>query len=262
MLTKIKKSIPRKWRIALLKMKYKGNGYYCNCCNSDIKHFIPGNPSPKVIKEKEIIGAGYYEHDVCPVCKSSYRQRSVMVYLHQSGILEKDIQVLHVAPEPSLHYVFTGRKNITYRCGDIEPEKYRYYAKAQYLNLLELAFGDNTFDLIVCNHVLEHIEDDLKAMKELFRVLKPGGTAVLQVPISWKSEKTFEDPSVRNPEERLQLFGQSDHVRIYGKDYIDRLQKAGFIVELSEPGKYERLYSDKFPKLMLDPRDKIFACKK
>lgn len=262
MLTKIKKIIPRKLRITLLKMKYKGKSYYCNCCNSDIKYFIPGNPSPKVIEEKEIIGAGYHKHDVCPVCKSSYRQRSVMVYLDQSRILEKETELLHVAPEPSLHYVLTGKKNIHYMCGDIEPEKYRYYAKAQYVNLLELTFSDNRFNLIICNHVFEHIEDDLKAMKELFRVLKPGGTAILQVPISWKISATFEDPAVKSPEERLQLFGQADHVRIYGKDYIERLKKAGFIVEIFKPGQYDKLYNGKFNKLMLDNRDRIFVCKK
>ena len=262
MLNRLKRLIPRNFRISLLQKKYKGDAFYCNCCKSDIKTFIPGNPSAEAVEKHEITGAGYHEFDVCPVCKASYRQRSVMVYLEAQQILKEKIKVLHVAPEPAFSYVFQKQKNITYICGDLEPERYWYYVKAQYINLLDINFPSDTFDLIVCNHVLEHIENDTEAMKELYRVLKPGGIAILQVPISWKLDSTFEDFNITSPEERLKAFGQQDHVRIYGGDYTERLEKCGFHTELFDPESVSALYGDKFEKLRLDPRDKIFVSTK
>jgi len=100
------------------------------------------------------------------------------------------------------------------------------------IDIKDINFEDNFFDVIICNHVLEHIVDDRKAMCELFRVLKPGGEAILQVPISKYNKKTFEDFSIILPEEREKYFGQKDHVRIYGKDYKNRLERIGFKVEL------------------------------
>ena len=99
------------------------------------------------------------------------------------------------------------------------------------IDVLNIPFDPNYFDLIICNHVLEHIQNDIDAMKELFRVLKLNGKAILQVPISKNSEKTFEDFSVTDPKERENIFGQFDHVRIYGQDYTKRLESVGFSVE-------------------------------
>jgi SAM-dependent methyltransferase len=99
------------------------------------------------------------------------------------------------------------------------------------MNVLDIPFPDNSFDLVICNHLLEHVPNDMDAMKELLRVLKVGGEAILQVPISKNSAKTIEDWSVTTPEERERAFGQFDHVRIYGQDYTDRLTLAGFKVE-------------------------------
>ena len=97
-------------------------------------------------------------------------------------------------------------------------------------DICALPFEDNSYDLILCNHVLEHIPNDLKAMKELYRVLKPRGTAILQVPLEEGRENTFEDDSIIDQQERTRIFGQYDHVRVYGQDYYNRLQKAGFKV--------------------------------
>jgi len=100
------------------------------------------------------------------------------------------------------------------------------------IDITNINFENDYFDFIICNHVLEHIADDQKAMRELFRVLRPGGEAILQVPISKYNKKTFEDFSIILPEEREKYFGQKDHVRIYGKDYKNRLERIGFKVEL------------------------------
>ncbi len=100
------------------------------------------------------------------------------------------------------------------------------------MDITNIAYGDNSFDAILCVHVLEHVMDDQTAMSELFRVLKPGGWAILQSPIDLNRDKTFEDPNIVLPEDRERIFGQNDHVRIYGRDYEDRLAKAGFALKV------------------------------
>ena len=117
-------------------------------------------------------------------------------------------------------------KNLNYTTADLYAPKVDVKA-----DILDLPFEDNTFDLIFCNHVLEHIEDDAKAMSELYRVMKPGGMGIFQIPQEIEREKTFEDFSITSPEERAKHFGQYDHVRVYGRDYFDRLRKAGFTVK-------------------------------
>ncbi|MBT8269766.1 MAG: methyltransferase domain-containing protein, partial [Bacteroidia bacterium] len=98
-------------------------------------------------------------------------------------------------------------------------------------DICDLPFDDDSYDFIICNHVLEHIPDDRKAMSELLRILKPGGRAILQIPQDMEREETYEDPSITDPKEREKHFGQYDHVRVYGRDYFDRLRSVGFKVE-------------------------------
>jgi len=114
-----------------------------------------------------------------------------------------------------------------YISGDLNPLK-----AEKVIDVTNIQFHDNYFDFIICNHLLEHIQDDRKAMRELFRVLRPKGFAILQVPISKYNKETFEDFSITSPEERKKYFGQKDHVRIYGKDYKERLESVGFKVNL------------------------------
>ena len=112
-------------------------------------------------------------------------------------------------------------------------------------DICDLPFEDNSFDVIFCNHVLEHIEDDKKAMQELFRVLKKGGMAILQIPQDYSRATTYEDFNITSPEERAKHFGQYDHVRVYGSDYFDRLRAVGFKVD-------EVNYSNKLSEKELD----------
>ncbi len=142
-----------------------------------------------------------------------------------------------------------------YICGDLFVNGYNYPENVRNINILNIPYHNDCFDLIICNHVLEHIPDDLKAMKELRRVLKVGGIAILQVPISNNSEETFEDLSVEDPKIREFLFGQSDHVRIYGQDYIKRLQKCEFKVDRINISEEFKIYG-------LIKNEDIFVCTK
>jgi ubiquinone/menaquinone biosynthesis C-methylase UbiE len=135
--------------------------------------------------------------------------------------------LLHIAPEKNLQKVLKASNNIEYISGDLNP-----LVADRKIDITNINFENDCFDFIICNHVLEHIQDDRKAMSELFRVLKSGGEAILQVPISKYNKKTFEDFSITSPEGRERYFGQKDHVRIYGKDYKKRLESVGFKVNL------------------------------
>ncbi|GAG80186.1 unnamed protein product [marine sediment metagenome] len=142
----------------------------------------------------------------------------------------KNKKILHVAPEENLSKYL---KNLSTSYISIDLHDKDVMIK---MDVTNLEFKDKMFDLILCNHVLEHIQDDIKAMKELYRVLNNNGLAILQVPISYQLEKTFEDFSIVEEKERLMNFGQEDHVRIYGQDYFDRLKSVGFQVhKLYEP---------------------------
>ena len=132
---------------------------------------------------------------------------------------------------------------------------YQYDDTVQHMDITALPFPDGQFDWVICNHVLEHIEEDQKAMSELYRVLKPGGCALLQVPISRKLEITYEDFNIQSPEEREKHFGQNDHVRVYGNDYPKRLKSAGFEVEEIIPTPSQKKFG-------LNPKEVVFICNK
>ena len=164
------------------------------------------------------------------------------------------MRILHFAPEPIFHKLFSSFKDIDYWPVDLNP-KMRGVRKA--VDITNIPFDDNSFDLIMCTHVLEHIPDDKKAMSELYRVLKPQtGIAFLNVPV-FNIPVTFENPEYNTPELRLKYFGQEDHVRKYGKDYIDRLRAIGFIVE-----NFKDLDEKDLKRYSISKNDKMYWCRK
>lgn len=155
------------------------------------------------------------------------RHRLIWLYLkNETNFFDSNLKVLHMAPEQAFYERFRKMNNLNYVTCDLDSPIADVKADIQ-----NLPFQDNEFDVVFCNHVLEHISDDYKAMSELFRVMKPGGWGIFQVPIRYSLEKTFEDPTITDKKERKEKFGQYDHVRVYGLDYYDRLRKVGFIVE-------------------------------
>ncbi|PQB03738.1 class I SAM-dependent methyltransferase [Aureitalea marina] len=162
-----------------------------------------------------------------PGTLSLERHRLFWLYLKlETSFFESPTKVLHFAPEQAFYKRFRKLKNLDYTTTDLNSPLADVKA-----DICQLPFADNEYDFIICNHVLEHIPDDIQAMKELFRVLAPGGTAILQVPYEADRKQTFQDDSITDPEERSRIFGQYDHVRVYGMDYFERLAKVGFEVE-------------------------------
>ena len=168
-----------------------------------------------------------------PGTLSLERHRLMWLYLkEQTDFFTKPMKVLHMAPEQCFLKRFQKLDNLDYTTADLYSPIVDVKA-----DILQLPFEDNCFDLVFCNHVLEHIEDDARAMAELYRVMKPGGMGIFQVPQDLGRPTTYEDPGITAPEERAMHFGQYDHVRVYGMDYFDRLRKAGFEVREIEYAK-------------------------
>lgn len=200
-----------RWITAL---PYRGTGRDCRICQNSSSAFRAfGNP-PR-------------PNSRCAHCGSLERHRLFWLFAEQKTNLfdKREKQVLHIAPEPCLEPQLKRRLGRGYLTADFMDPR----AMVR-MDITDIQYPDDSFDVIYCSHVLEHVQEDVKAMRELRRVIKPDGWAVLLVPIT--AETTYEDPAVVDPRERLEKFGQEDHVRRYGWDYIDRLRSAGFNVEM------------------------------
>lgn len=161
-----------------------------------------------------------------PSTLSLERHRLLWLFLKkETDFFTQPLQVLHFAPEQAFYNRFRKLPHLTYTTTDLNSPLADVKA-----DICNLPFADNSFDVILCNHVLEHIPNDTKALKELYRVLKPGGWGVFQVPQHLNRENTFEDDSITDKVERAKIFGQYDHVRIYGRDYFEKLRAIGFKV--------------------------------
>jgi glycosyltransferase involved in cell wall biosynthesis len=169
------------------------------------------------------------ETAICPNCHSLDRERLFRLYIEkETDLLTRPHRILHVAPEPNLRRWLRQFPHLHCVLSQLEATD----DEIEEMDITCIPYPDNSFDAIICSHVLEHIPNDALAMRELRRVLKPGGWGILQVPIALNLERTLEDETVSTPEDRRVVFGQSDHVRLYAKDYVDRLQAAGFSVSL------------------------------
>lgn len=211
-----------------------------------------------VLKEKKVVGAGYRPNACCPVCKSFDRERLLYLFLlHETNIFAKPQALLHVAPEPRLSEILQARPSIDYLTAD----KHSAGVMVR-MEITNIQYHECRFDSIICNHVLEHVVDDRKAIRELYRVLRPDGWAILQVPVSMTLGKTYEDSCITTEEDRERAFGQSDHVRIYADDYVDRLEEAGFNVDIFDWTTDATNYGGDTNRFGLDTKERIyFACK-
>ena len=203
------------WVRPLIAFSLKGKTYTDPIDGKSFRKFLPyGYENPR-------------ENVLSPSTLSLERHRLLWLYLkNETDFFNKPIKLLHFAPEQAFYQRFKKLDHITYTTTDLNSPLADVKA-----DICHLPFDDDTFDVILCNHVLEHIPDDAKAMQELYRVMKPGGWGIFQIPQDLKREQTFEDNTITDRKERARIFGQYDHVRIYGRDYFDKLRSVGFKVE-------------------------------
>jgi len=202
----------------------EGDNVYCVCCGKSFITFLP-------------FGLVKRANALCPNCNSLERHRLHWHYmLHKTNLFDHDgkLKLLHVAPESIFYNRFVNDPSIEYfPCAKFgEGYNDMYPSGTLNVDITDMQFPDHEFDVIYCSHVLEHIPEDRKAIQELYRVLKPGGWGMLQVPLDATRDTTYEDFSITQPAEREKAFGQADHVRVYGKDYRERLNSAGFFVHV------------------------------
>ena len=203
------------WVRPLIALSLKGKNFTDPIDGRTFRSFLPyGYENPR-------------ENVLSPSTLSLERHRLLWLYLkNETDFFTKTHQVLHFAPEQAFYKRFRRLKNIEYTTTDLNSPLADVKA-----DICNLPFADHSFAVILGNHVLEHIPNDTKAMQELFRVMKPGGWGIFQIPQDLKRERTFEDDTITDKKERAKIFGQYDHVRIYGRDYFDKLRSVGFTVE-------------------------------
>lgn len=242
----------KKKNLQIYLQSIQGDNVECFICNSKFKEFGTFGLAPR-------------KNARCHKCGSLERHRLLWKYFNEKTDLfkaNKKIRLLHFAPEKIFYEFFSTNQNIEYFPCDLLPERYAYEGnvKVKKADITDIPFEENYFDVIICSHVLEHIPGDALAMSELYRVLKKEGWAILQVPIDYNRETTYEDFSITTPKGREKAFGQSDHVRMYGRDYKDRLKKTGFIV--NEDDFVRSFSSEDLFRYGLMKSELIYYCKK
>jgi len=225
------------------KKPWNGKGVVCPICLSSYDEFMPFGLKPR-------------PNALCPDCKGVERHRLLWLYLQRkTNFFTDKLKILDIAPTKGLSEKIKALPNINYMSIDMNSN-----LAMRHMDITAMDFPDNTFDCVTCYHVLEHIPDDRKAMREILRVMKPGGWAILQVPIKEKLDATLEGSHIADPAERKRLFGQEDHVRYYGLDYKDRLEETGFTVKVDDF--VRSLSPDEIETYALTSNENIYFCMK
>ncbi len=220
----------------------KGTDVTCPVCQHSYKKFLP-------------YGRIARENALCPNCLSLERHRLMWLFLQEkTDFFTAKLKVLHIAPEHCFINRFEALPNLDYITADLESP----LAKVK-MDVHKIPFEANTFDVVFCNHVMEHVEDDLLACSEINRVLKSDGWGIIQSPV-YNLPETLEDKSIIDPAEREKVFGQRDHVRKYGNDYAERLRKSG--IRIDENLFVKELKPEKVKQFALPENEIIFVCKK
>lgn len=210
----IRLSYPFKMVAPLL---FKGDNVECPVCEKSFSKFLSYGSD-----------IAHRENVLCPYDLTLERHRLMWLYLrdHSDFFTANKLAVLHIAPEQCFHKRFKNQKNLDYLTGDLVSP-----IADIHFDLHDIPLENDRFDVVFCNHVMEHVDDAIQCMTELCRVMKPGGWGIMQVPQDFSRETTLEDTAIKSPEDREKYYWQKDHVRLFGKDYPDWLKRAGFEVE-------------------------------
>lgn len=230
--------------LRIVSLFMRGNKVECPVCEISYRKFLPYgrlNPRPNAL---------------CPDSLSLERHRLMWLYLKaKTNFFKDNLKLLHIAPELCFIKKFKAMPNIDYTSADLESP----LADVK-MDVHDIPFEDNTFNVVFCNHVMEHVDDDIKAMSEIHRVLKPGGWAIIQSPQDYSREETLEDPTITDPKERERVYWQDDHVRLFGMDYGKRLEKAAF--KVTEDDFVMKLPKEKVERYALPAKEIIYFCAK
>ena len=237
------------WAVPVVGLLYIGKGKECPLCGCRRRKFLPyGYVSPR-------------ENALCPNCLALERHRLLWLWLLRESDLGRGAvalpRLLHIAPEVALMRKFRkmySSQPDRYITADLESP-----LADMHFDVQQIPMGDGEVDTIICNHILEHVEDDIKALRELYRILRPNGWAVILSPVDLEREHTFEDDTITDPKERTCIFGQYDHRRIYGRDYVERLAAVGFEV-YDIP--YKEEFSQKEQELYALPDEHLYVVRK
>lgn len=206
-----------------------GGRHHCVVCGHVVWRFMPYRSGsggvPGLMRIMDMIGSDA-DHFECPRCGAHDRERHLLMYMRASGRLEglRGKSILHFAPEKRLSRFIRDAQPARYVPCDLFPQS----PEVQRVDMLDMQFETGTFDMVIANHVLEHVDDEARALAEIRRVLNPGGFAILQTPYSRRLRRTWQDAGIDDPKSRLQAYGQEDHVRLFGRDIFDRIVAAGF----------------------------------
>tara|TARA_B100000809_G_C15058916_1_gene501623 strand:- start:441 stop:1214 length:774 start_codon:yes stop_codon:yes gene_type:complete len=246
-------TIPRPWLIRLsyvfrifAPLVYKGNKVECPVCEKSFRKFLSYGSD-----------VAHRDNILCPYDLTLERHRAMWLYLkgHTDFFTKPDLKVMHIAPEQCFHGRFKKQTNLNYTTGDLMSP-----IADLHFDLHNIPLDDNTYEVIFCNHVMEHVKDDLQCMKELYRIMKPGGWGIMQVPIDASRNETYEDWSITDPKEREKHFWQYDHVRLYGLNYSKRLEEAGFKVDIIDFSK--ELPSETFERYRIPKSELLYVVRK
>ncbi len=234
------------WAVPLLGLFYLGRGRRCPVCGTRRRKFLPYG---YVVSRADAL---------CPRCLSLERHRLLWLWLQrESGLFEQLPRLLHVAPEVCLMRHLT--RAYSHRPADYVTADLESPLADLHFDIQSIPLEDESFDVIFCNHILEHVADDRLALKEMYRVMRRGGWGVMLSPVDLDRAETFEDDTITDPKERTRIFGQYDHRRIYGRDYADRLRSAGFEVEDID---YASHLTEQERRLYALPADHLYVVRK
>ncbi len=225
---------------------YKGNNVECPVCEKKFRKFLSYGSN-----------VAHRENVLCPYDLTLERHRVMWLYLkNKSDFFTKpNLKVMHIAPEQCFHGKFKKQKNLDYTTGDLLSP-----IADLHFDLHDIPLENDQYEVIFCNHVMEHVKDDLKCMQELYRIMKPGGWGILQVPIDETRTETYEDWSITSPEDREKHFWQYDHVRLYGLNYPRRLEEAGFKVDIVDFSK--ELPTEVFERYRIPKSELLYVVRK
>jgi SAM-dependent methyltransferase len=233
----------RRLRRALWSLRWKslnqlGASHECYLCGKRFHRFYPYRNGRRdyssFIREMQMVGSDVVNFG-CPNCHANDRERHLFLYFDRLKLWDnlKRADILHFAPERNLSRRLKELQPRRYVQADFFPEDlYGKNPEIERVDATNIQYGPETFDAIICNHVLEHVPDARKALSEFHRVLRPGGFAILQTPFSRRLARTFEDPGIDSGALRLAVYGQEDHARLFGRDFFNQIEAAGFQLKL------------------------------